>query len=69
MNKNVGGLDRLFRIGVGLFSLAVAYATEDMKIRLIFGAVAVIGLGTAAVGYCPLNQMFNLNTVKKKEQK
>ena len=68
MEKNVGGLDRFFRVGVGFLSLAIAYVVEDSLLRLIFGAVALIGLGTAITGYCPINHKLGLNTTKKKER-
>ena len=66
MEKNVGGLDRFFRLGIGFLSLAVSVATEDTAFRLIFGLVALIGLGTAITGYCPINARIGINTTKKK---
>jgi hypothetical protein len=66
MKKNVGGLDRLFRLAVGFASAAVAYATGDTALRLVFGLVAVIGLGTGVLGYCPINDKLGLNTSMKK---
>jgi hypothetical protein len=68
MEQNVGGLDRLFRIGVGFLSLAIAYVMEDSLLQLVFGVVALIGLGTAITGYCPINKKFGLDTRAKKEK-
>ncbi len=67
MEKNVGGLDRFFRLGIGFLSLAIVLATEDSVLRLIFGVVALIGLATAITGYCPINARLGLNTTTKKD--
>ncbi|MCI0527125.1 MAG: DUF2892 domain-containing protein [Nitrospira sp.] len=69
MEKNVGGLDRFFRLGIGFLSLAIVLATEDSVLRLIFGVVALIGLATAITGYCPINARLGLNTTTKKDLK
>lgn len=66
MEQNIGGLDRFFRFGLGFLSLAVAIATDDVALRLIFGAIAAFGLGTAALGRCPINARFGINTRGKK---
>lgn len=66
MKKNVGGLDRLFRLAVGFASAAIVYASEDTVLRLVFGLVAVIGLGTGFLGYCPINHRLGMNTATKK---
>lgn len=67
MEKNVGGLDRFFRLGIGFLSLAIVLASEDTVLRLIFGVVALIGLATATTGYCPVNARLGLNTTDKKD--
>lgn len=66
MQKNVGGLDRFFRLGIGFWSLAIVLASEDTILRLIFGVVALTGLGTATTGYCPINAKLGLNTTEKR---
>lgn len=66
MKKNVGGLDRLFRLGLGVFSLAILFAAEDTFLRLVFGIVAIIGLVTGTIGYCPINDKLGMDTTKKR---
>jgi hypothetical protein len=68
MKKNVGGLDRLYRLAVGFASAAVAYATGDTALRLVFGLVALIGVGTALLGYCPISDWLGMNTAAKKDK-
>lgn len=67
MEKNVGGLDRFFRFGIGFLSLAIAVTIEDVLLQLVFGLVAIVGLATAATGYCPLNRRLGINTRGNKE--
>ena len=68
MKKNVGGIDRLFRFGVGFFCIMVVWVVEDLAIRLLFGLVGLIGVGTALAGYCPVNEALGMNTAEKKKQ-
>jgi len=68
MKKNVGGIDRLFRFGIGFLSLGIVFATDSTTMQTVFGLVALVGLGTAALGYCPINDKMGLNTAAKKER-
>ncbi len=69
MKKNVGLLDRFFRLGVGFLSLSIAFISKDPFLFILFGIVAVLGMGTGILGYCPINDKFGLDTRKKKEDK
>jgi hypothetical protein len=58
MNANVGGLDRILRVLVGLALIGAA-------VTGYLGAWAYIGivpLVTAAVGFCPAYKLIGLNT-------
>jgi Inner membrane protein YgaP-like, transmembrane domain len=66
VKQNVGGLDRLFRLSIGFASSALAFTTEDLVLRITFGFVALIGLGTGLLGYCPINGILGLDTSTKK---
>jgi hypothetical protein len=66
VTQNVGGVDRLFRFGVGFVCLALVFATDHPVWKLLFGIVAVVGLLTAVMGYCPVSHLMNFNTAKKK---
>jgi len=65
MNKNVGLLDRFFRIGIGTLSLSIVFVSRDFSITLIFGIVAIFAIVTSVIGYCPVNAKFGLDTRKK----
>ena len=65
--KNVGGVDRIFRFGVGFMSLMVVFVFDEWILKLLFGIVAMMGLLTAVIGYCPINDKLGMNTAAKKE--
>ena len=65
MKKNVGGLDRLFRFGVGFLCLALFFANDQLVWKVIFGIVAVAGVGTGLMGYCPISDVLGINTTGK----
>lgn len=49
MSKNVGGIDRILRIVIGLAALAAGYHFKSW-----WGLAGLIPLGTALIGWCPL---------------
>lgn len=60
MNPNVGGVDRIARVVVGLALIAYGVYAQSW-----IGAIGIIPLGTAAIGWCPLYLPFKLNTCKR----
>jgi len=60
MNSNVGGIDKILRIVVGLAIIAWGYATQNW-----WGAVGLVPLLTATVNFCPLYPLLGINTCKK----
>ncbi len=65
MKKNVGGLDRVYRFGIGFLSLALVFVSESLILKIVFALVALIGIATALSGYCPLNAKFRIDTTKR----
>jgi len=65
MEKNVGGMDRKARIVGGLILLVAAIFLPSMPgLTVLLYVLAVIGLGTGLVRFCPLNALFKINTSK-----
>lgn len=62
MKSNVGGLDRILRIVVGLALIAAA-ATGTVG---LWGYVGVVPLLTGAIGWCPAYLPFGIKTCKPK---
>ncbi len=58
MKANVGGIDRVLRITIGLALIALA-ATGTVG---PWGWIGVVPLATAALGYCPLYTVLGINS-------
>ena len=66
MKKNVGGIDRMFRFALGFSSLMFVFTFEEWFFKIVFGIVAVAGLMTSILGYCPISDKLGMNTAEKK---
>jgi hypothetical protein len=65
---NVGGPERTVRFVVGVVFLALALlAPVDPVWRAVFALLAMVGLGTAVVRYCPLNTLMGRNSCRRSE--
>ena len=62
MKLNVGGIDRVLRILVGL--ALVAWAAMGGP---VWAWIGVVPLATGAVGFCPLYPLLGLNTCPSKK--
>ena len=63
MKSNVGGIDRILRIVLGLALLAMTL-TGTIG---VWGWIGLVPLGTAVLGFCPLYSMLGLNTCPMKK--
>lgn len=61
MNQNVGGIDRILRIVVGLALIALA-VTGTVG---LWGYVGVVPLLTGVIGWCPAYLPFGIKTCKR----
>ena len=59
MNKNVGGIDRIVRILLGLALVATGLYTQSW-----WGAVGLVPLITGLVGWCPMYLPLKVSTAK-----
>jgi hypothetical protein len=62
MKANVGNLDRTIRAVAGLVALGAGFYFQSW-----WGAIGLIFLGTAAIGWCPPYALLGLNTCSTKE--
>ena len=62
MKANIGGIDRILRIVVGLVLMGLAY---NHTIG-VWGWIGVVPLATGAVGFCALYSMLGINTCPTK---
>lgn len=58
MKANVGGIDRILRIVVGLVLIALA-VTGTVG---LWGWIGIVPLATGALGFCPLYPLFGFST-------
>ena len=63
MKINVGGIDKVLRIVVGL-ALIVLTLTGTIG---VWGWIGIIPLATGVMGWCPLYHPIGLNTCSTKE--
>jgi multidrug transporter EmrE-like cation transporter len=66
MTKNVGGIDRILRIVVGLVLIAYALnlIAPDTGYN-VWGWIGVVPLLTALINFCPLYKIIGLSTSKE----
>jgi hypothetical protein len=62
MKLNVGGIDRVLRIVVGL-ALVVWAAFMDGP---VWAWIGIVPLATGAIGFCPLYPIIGMSTCAKK---
>jgi hypothetical protein len=62
MKTNVGGIDRILRIVVGLALIALAL-TGTIG---LWGWIGLVPLATAAVGFCPAYPLLGISTCSVK---
>lgn len=65
--NNVGGVDRILRIIVGLVLLAWFFADQGQGFWHYAKLIGIIPLVTAALGSCPLYTIFGLSTCPMKK--
>lgn len=59
MKQNVGGIDRILRVIVGLAIVGAGVYAQSW-----WGAVGIVPLFTAAIGWCPAYLPFGLSSCK-----
>ncbi len=63
---NVGGTDKGSRVIIGTALAAYAWlGSASPTLKASFGVIAAIALGTAVVGFCPLNRLLRINTCNR----
>ena len=62
MEKNVGGIDRVLRVIVGLGLLSLIFVLEGSS--RWWGLIGFVPLATAALGWCPAYLPFGIKTCK-----
>jgi hypothetical protein len=64
MTRNVGGIDRIARIVIGLALIGLAIG--HVSVFYPWGFIGVVPLVTGAIGWCPAYLPFGLKTCRTK---
>ncbi len=63
MKSNVGGIDKILRIVVGIILIALA----AMNVIGLWGWIGIVPLLTGLMGWCPAYTLFGMNTCPLKK--
>jgi hypothetical protein len=64
MKKNVGGIDRVVRVLVGVFLIGLGLGAIRGKGGLIVAVAGLVPLLTGVTGYCALYEPLNVDTTQ-----
>ena len=65
LKKNVGGIDRIARIVVGLALIAGFFLNADASMRWLY-LIGIVPLATGLMSSCPLYSVLGLSTCPMK---
>jgi hypothetical protein len=66
MKQNVGSLDRFIRLLVGTVILVLLYNDfVNGSLAVVLVMLAVVLIGTAVLGVCPVYRLFHIHTASK----
>ncbi len=65
MKKNIGTIDRVLRLVIGL--VLIGLAVTDTQPVGVFGWIGVVPLLTAFISFCPLYTLLGINTCGSKK--
>ena len=60
MWQNVGSIDRVIRIGIGIVLISLVFVGP----HTLWGLVGIVPLLTSFVGYCPLYSVLGIRTCR-----
>ncbi len=62
MNKNVGSIDKTIRLIAGVLIIVAGFLNDSF-----LGAIGLIPIVTALIGWCPLYPILKISTVCKSD--
>ncbi|MBI3547342.1 MAG: DUF2892 domain-containing protein [Gammaproteobacteria bacterium] len=65
MDKNVGSIDKIIRIVIGLALLSLLFILQG-NVRW-FGLIGVVPILTVVTGWCPVYSLIGVNTCRSKK--
>ena len=65
MKSNMGTMDRVLRVMVGIALVVVGFAVLNGAVGIVVGVIGLIPLATGLIGWCPLYSQFHLRTTEQ----
>jgi hypothetical protein len=65
MKTNVGGLDKLLRIVLGVVFLSLVFILKDGGSLWLWGFIGIVPLATGLLGNCPLYTILGFTSCPK----
>jgi hypothetical protein len=63
MNKNVGKIDRILRVILGVVLISLVFVGPQS----LWGWIGIIPIATAVISWCPAYTLFGIRTCKTEE--
>ena len=68
-SKNVGSIDRIIRLFIGLFAIAMSiFVGFNSVISIIALIVGIVVLLTSLISFCPIYTLLRVDTIFAKEK-
>ncbi len=65
MKTNVGSIDRVLRILVGIALVVVGFVVIGGTVGIVLGVIGLVPLLTGLIGWCPLYLLFKRSAGKQ----
>ncbi|QLJ52502.1 MAG: hypothetical protein Sv326_0327 [Candidatus Fermentimicrarchaeum limneticum] len=64
--RNVGSLDRIIRLALGVLFLLLAFFVQaEQWAWILLGLIGIVGIVTGLMRHCTVYSLFGLSTVEK----
>ncbi len=69
ISKNIGNIDRIIRLFVGIFAITISiFIGLSNIVSIIVLIVGIVVLLTSVVSYCPIYTILKFDTIFEKEK-
>jgi hypothetical protein len=67
MQTNVGSIDKIARILLGIALLGVGFGVLQGTLGTVIGVVGLVPIATALLGFCPAYKIFGISSCPLKD--
>lgn len=69
MKVNVGGIDKVLRIAVGIVLLSLTFILKSESGLWLWGLIGIVPLATGLMGWCPAYTLLGINSCPMQDKK